>query len=231
MQPDDVVGPPEIGQRLRQRARHVALGVAKRGEHEHARVPGCARQMAQQEQRGRIGPVRVLENEKRRLPTGDSGEELGDGGVQPVTFGVRVGPDRRRELAESRRQVGEEARELAAARAERPAQLVGIGGSREVVERFDERPVRRAHDGVARAVEDERAVAGGLGGELPHEPALARPRLAAEQDDPAPFPFGPRHQGAERLELARAPDERERRGESKRAGQVGHGSRRDDSQI
>ena len=75
--------------------------------------------------------------------------------------------------------------------AERRAQLVGIGGSRQVVERLDERPVRRAHDGVARAVEDERAVARRLGGELADEPALARARLAAEQDDPASLALRP----------------------------------------
>ena len=89
------------------------------------------------------------------------------------------------------RQIGQKARELAAPGAERRAQLVRIGGSRQVVERLDERPVRGAHDGVARAVENERAVACRLGGELADEPALAGAGLAAEQDDAAALALRP----------------------------------------
>ena len=158
-QPDDVVGPAQVGERLRERLRHVGLGVAEGGEHEHARAAGGARQVAQQQQRRGVGPVPVLEHEQHRPSAGDAGEQVGHGRVQPVALGVRIGLDRGRQLADPGRQVGEQARELAAAGAERRPQLGRLGDPREVVERLDERPVRRAHDGVAGAVEDEGAVA------------------------------------------------------------------------
>ena len=55
----------------------------------------------------------------------------------------------------------------------------------EPAERLHERPVRRRHDGVAGAVEHERAGGGRLLGELAHEPALPRAGLAGDARDPA----------------------------------------------
>ena len=48
-QPDDVVGAAQVGQRLRQRVRHVGLGVAERGEQQQARAPAGPREVAQQQ--------------------------------------------------------------------------------------------------------------------------------------------------------------------------------------
>ena len=56
------------------------------------------------------------------------------------------------------------------------AQDVRVGVPHELVERLDERAVRRPHDRVAGAVEHERALVGDLARELAHEPALARSR-------------------------------------------------------
>ena len=100
------------------------------------------------------------------------------------------------------RQVGQQARELATARAERRPQLGRIDAPRELVERLDERPVGRAHDRVAGAGEDERAARRGLGGELADEAALARAGLAADAGPTgAPSPSRARHQRTERLQL------------------------------
>ena len=88
--------------------------------------------------------------------------------------------------------------------AERRPQLVGLDGSRELVERLDERAVGGGNHRVARAVEHERAVARRLGGELAHEAALARAGLAAEQDDAPALALCTRQQRAQPLQLGRA---------------------------
>ena len=185
-------------------------------------MSGSARQVPQEEERRGVRPVPVLEHEQRRPMAGDADEEIGHGCVEAVTFGVRIGFNGRRQLTEADGQVGQEASELAAPRAERRSELGGIGGSRQVVERLDERAVRRAHDGVAGAVEDERPVGRGLAGELADEAALTRARLAAEQDDSTTLALGAGHERAERFQLGGAPDERKRRREPERGGKVGH---------
>ena len=91
-------------------------------------------------------------------------------------------------------QVGDQAGELAPAGAEVFPQLLGVGDAHEVRERLGDRLVGDAHDGVARPVEHEHALGGGLMGELAHEPALARSRLAAEQGHAPPLAAGTRQQ-------------------------------------
>jgi hypothetical protein len=89
-----------------------------------------------------------------------------------------------------RRQVGQQARELAARVPERAAQLDGSTTRASVLERLDERPVRRAHDGVAGAVEDERAVAGGLGANSRTRRLLPEPGSPPSSDDAAALARG-----------------------------------------
>ena len=78
---------------------------------------------------------------------------------------------------------------------------------------------------------DEDAVGRGLGGEFAHQPALARARFAADQDDPAPFALGPRQQRPQGVQLGRAADERKRRDETERAGEFLHGAVAHHSQV
>ena len=60
-QPDDVVGTAQVGERLRERLRDVGLRVAEGDEQEHARVAGGAREVAQEQEGRRIGPMAVLD--------------------------------------------------------------------------------------------------------------------------------------------------------------------------
>ena len=117
-QAHDVLGAAQVGERLAQRVRHV--GVAERRQQQQPRAPAAARQVAQQAERRPVGPVHVLEHEQHGLVVTDAGEDVGDRGVEAVTdrVGVRV-----RRVAGPHREVGEQARELAAgrARARRPA--------------------------------------------------------------------------------------------------------------
>ena len=164
----------------------------------------------------------VLEDEQDG-PGAEPHEQLGHRRVQAVALGVGVGLDRCRQVADAGRQVGEQPRELAARRAQRDAQLGGVDDARGVLERLDERPVRRGHDCVAGAVEDQHARRGRLARELAHQAALARAGLAAEQDDTAALALGHRHERPQRLELRRASDEGERRGEAQGTWELVHG--------
>ena len=116
------------------------------------------------------------------MPT--RGQEVGDRAVETVALGVGIGGDRRRQLTDPLRQIRQQARQLAALRAERGAQRRLVGASHELIERLDERPVRAPHHRVTRAVEHQRAGAGGLVRELADQPALARAGFAADQREP-----------------------------------------------
>jgi hypothetical protein len=124
--------------------------------------------------------VDVLEHEQCGPAPADAGQQTGDGRVQPVALGVRIGLHSGGERAHARIQVGEEPGELATAASQRGPELVGLGGPDQVVERLDEGPVGRAHLGVTVAIQDQRAVLGGMGRELPHQATLARAGLAPQ---------------------------------------------------
>ena len=230
-QPDHVVGAAQVGESVRERLRQVGLGVAEGGEQQHPRPAAGPRQVAQEQQCRGVGPVPVLDHEQHR-PAADAREQIGHGRVQPVALGVGIGLHRVRQIAHPGRQIGEQTRQLAARGAQRGAQLDGLQDAGEVIEGLHERAVRRVDDRIAAAVEDERATAGRLAGELAHEAALARAGLAAEQHDAAPLALRHRQQRPQRVQLGRAADERERRRQAKRAGKLVHiAADRDHSQV
>jgi hypothetical protein len=173
--------------------------------------------MAEQRERGRVRPVEVLEHEQDRAARGHAGEQVVDGGVQPVPLGVGVGGDGRRQLAHPQRQLRQHPGQLPAGGAEVGAQGRRLDEAGQLVERVRERLVGRPHDGVAGAVEDERALAGRFMRELPREAALPRARVAAEQRGAPAFARGAGQQRAQGGELARAADERQRRRRAERA--------------
>ena len=125
LEPHDVLGAAQVGQRLAQRVGHV--GVAEGGQQQQARAGAAAGQVAQQAERRPVGPVGVLEHEQDRARLADAGQQVGDRGVQAVADRVRVGVGR---LARPHRDVGQQARELAAGRPERGAAAVSGSTSR-----------------------------------------------------------------------------------------------------
>ena len=232
--PEDIIGAPEVGQRLRQTSRHlVGLGVAEGDEDQEPGAPGGPRQKPQQEKRRHVRPVRVLEHQQHRPFAADVGEQVGDRGVKAVALGVGIGLDRLRQLARHRRQVGQQPGQLGGTGTERGPQLLRLGDADEAIERLDEGPVGRPHDRVAGAIEDQRPLGGGPGGELAGEAALPGSGLTGQQCDTPTLPLRPRHQGPQPLQLRRAPDERRGRNRAERvreARDLGvHGQ--DDSQI
>ena len=65
-QADDVLGSAEVGERLRERLRHVGLGVAERGEQKQARITAGSREVPQEQQCRSVGPVSVLDDRGAR---------------------------------------------------------------------------------------------------------------------------------------------------------------------
>ena len=209
-----------------QRVGHVGLRVAEGHDQQQPRPPARAHEVPHQVERGHVGPVGVLEHEQQRPVAADPGQQIGHRRVQAVPLGVRVRLDRRGRLARPGREVRQQAHELAVGRPERRPQRLRPADARQVVERLDERPVGRADHRVAGAVEDEHAAGGHLGGELAHEAALARARLAADQHGPAPGALVPRQLRPQRRELARPPGERQSRRERERRRELDRPGRR-----
>ena len=82
-------------------------------------MSGGARQMAQEKQRRRVGPVPVLDHEQRGPTAREVDEQVGYGRVQPMALGVRIGIDGRRQVADPHGEIRKETRQFAAAGAER----------------------------------------------------------------------------------------------------------------
>ena len=163
-----------------------------------------AGQVAEQEQRRRVGPVAVLEHQQQRAAGADAAEQVGDRGVQAMALGVGVGRHGRRQLADPAGEVGH-----AGARARRRRRRAPRAARRRRSRgRAARAPRRTARTACGRPRRRRRRApatpsAAASCGQLAHEPALARARLAAEQDDAAALALGARHQRAERARARR----------------------------
>ena len=173
----------------------------------------------------------VLEHEQQRPAPGRIHEELGDGVVQAVALGVLVGDHRFGQVADEGGEVGNQAPELAAAGAQVSPQVLGIRDPGQMVERLRDGLVGEAHDRVARAVQHQHPVRGGVLGELPHEPALARPGLSADEGDAPALTACARQERAQERQLPGTADERKRRREPEGSGELGCGVEDRHSQI
>ena len=218
--PHDVLGAAQVGKRLRELLRHVGLGVAEGHEEEQPGAPGRARQVPQEQERGNVGPVPVLEHQQHRPLAAGPGQQVGDRRVEAMALRIGVGLDRLRQLADQGGQVGQQSGQLAATGADRGSQLIDLGYPHQPIEHLDEGPVGRLHHGVAAAVEDQRPVDCGLAGELTCQAALAGTRLAGEQRHPAALARGLWDQAPKLLQLGRAADERGGRSRAERAREV-----------
>ena len=221
-QADDALGAPQVRERRGQGLRDVRLRVAERRHQHGTRLADPAGEVAQEQERRRVGPVGVLHDEHDGRAAADGGQQIGQRAVQAVALRVGVGRHGRRQLPDPEGQVGHEPRKLPAAGTEIGPQRLGVRGAHELVERLDERPVRTPDDRVAGAVEDERAALCGLVRELPHEAALPGARLARHEHEARRVAVLAWQQRAQHRELARAAGEREGRREAERTGEPGH---------
>lgn len=155
--------------------------------------------------------MHVLEHEEERRPGPGCGKQFDDCAVQSMSLCVRIGRPVQRENADDVREVRQEADQLRPCASELGAELELLMVADEVIESFDYRAIRRPDDGVARAVENQGALAADIMGELTNQPALAGSRLARQESDPTAFAFAAGKQGAKGGELTRTARERERR--------------------
>ena len=161
------------------------------------RPPG-SREVTQQPERRRVGPVRVLDHQQDRAFPCEPLEQAGDAGVEPVPFACR-GPRRRVRRDPERR-----------LRVELLERLHGTGRT------ADGRRRRTPRTGRGRRARPTSIA------NSPHQPALAGAGLAADERDAPSLALRPRDQRAQHRQLARAPDEREPRPQAQRARQQRH---------
>ncbi len=223
----------EVGDDSSQRMVADHLARAIRAEHAERRRIDLAGEVAEQCQRGAIGPVEVVQHEEQRCALGDAAEQGVDRLEHEVALGVGLGPDRLGEVGEPHADVGDQAGEERAAAHEVGADLGGISVPQVLLDGLDERLVRDDVLLVAATEQDGRAVVVDVACELCGEPALADARVAADQHEAALRGVdGARPGRSERLELVGAADEpgdtrreRDREREARRRFGFGPGER------
>ena len=75
--------------------------------------------MPQEQERRRIRPVPILDQDDQRRSAAHTCQEIRDGTMQTVALGVRIGGQRIRQLADSLRELWQQARQLPALGTER----------------------------------------------------------------------------------------------------------------
>ncbi len=100
-------GAAQLGDGAGQRIVLAHLELAVGAEHEQGRVPQGARELAQQQQRGRVGPLQVVEHEDGGPSAGGLAQERGHGVEQRVAVAVAAGVGRLG-LRGSARELGDE---------------------------------------------------------------------------------------------------------------------------
>ncbi len=88
--PHDVVGATKVGEGVGQLIVHFGVVVPEGREDQQARVAVGLREVSQEQERRRVGPVAVLHDEEDRLAVPHPHEEVTDRGVEPVPLGVGV---------------------------------------------------------------------------------------------------------------------------------------------
>ena len=140
-------------------------------------------------------------------------EPLDHGVEQPVALGLGIGAGRRRKVGDERRDLGQQAHELAAVPTEEARERAGIDVVDREPERFDERLVRHAELLLAPSEQHDCPVVMHLARELRGETASCRCRARPRRARARAWGSGPVtifHADGQLLERLGSPDERER---------------------
>jgi len=178
--------PGQLGEQLGQRLPRGRVDVAEGAEDERVRRPELAGDELQQEERGCVCGVEIVEEEDQWAIRRGRAEQL-RGGVEesePRALGLEWGRlgKVRQELAE----LGQDLRDLHRPRSEPGPQRLRIGVAHEPTERLHPRPVGRRSARLPAASDESPGPARLPTAEhLLGQPALADPRLAPEQEEPA----------------------------------------------
>ena len=172
----------EVGQRVRQRAGAVQLGVSVAGHHEQAVLLGRAQQVRQEQERRLVRPVEVVEQQHDRRVAPGLHEQGGEGVEQaePREGGIRRGAPAWR-AGRVPGHLREQAPKLASAELEGALQGLAAAVAHVVPQRLDERGVRD-HAGLrGAAVEHERPGIVRVCAEAGEQPGLADARVTRDQ--------------------------------------------------
>ena len=143
----------------------VAVGVPPGHDDEHRVVGRVGEQVPQQQERGPVGPLQVVEHQQHRAAGGDGRQPVAHGVEQAPALGVGVVGERRPHPAEAGGHVGQQA-----------GQLVGVGAHVGLQQR----------PGTGGGVGAERLADGLVGGEAVLVPAAVEDGAAARRGPAAP---------------------------------------------
>ncbi len=185
------------------------LDVSVGADDEERAVTEAAGEEAEQEQRGLVRPVQVVEHDHQRSRTCRRGEESGDRVEQAEPLLLRVAHHSRlTDGTDLIAQLGDDAGDLRRARSELPGEADGIRIADVGADRLGPGPVRgRALALVTAAPMDPRALHPGVGGQFLRRARLADPRLPDQQDQAAGSGSRLVDGGAQLAELLLAADE------------------------
>ena len=113
---------PQVDQRRGQCLGDLGFGVAKRGHEQAPCLRRPPREVTQQQQRRRIGPVGVFDHQHQRRLARGRHQQVTDRAVEAVAFGIRIDARRRAQLSDPVGQIGQQPRQLAASGPDRLAQ-------------------------------------------------------------------------------------------------------------
>ena len=199
----------QAGEQRGELVRAVLAGRADGAEHEQPRRLDVLQQVAEQQRRGRVRPLQVVEDEHRRGVGGHAGEHARDGFEQAVAAGLAVLGGRLAQLGQMAAERGHEAGELAQLGGELGRERERVAVRHEVLDGGHERLVRDERLGVVAAVQDGRAGGVRLAGELGGQARLADARVAARAAPSGARPSAALSQRARsRVERFGATDER-----------------------
>ncbi len=209
--------PAQLAQHPGQRVVAAELDVAVGADDQQARGADLAGHVLEQQQRGLVGPVQVVEEQDHRAVARGRDQEARDRVEQPEARLLALGGPGRLDV-EALGDLGHELGDLGGAGAHLPRHRHRVGVAHVAADRLHPGPVGgRALVLAAAAPVDAGAADLGVGGELLRGARLADPRLADQQQQPA----AARERARRRPRAAARSRARARRRRRRRAGRAG----------
>ena len=207
--------PREIGEQRADLGSAPSFPRAVGADREDPHLVELGRQEPEQQQRGQIGRMHIVEDDHQRAARGCVAQKLGDR-VEEIEAGVvRIEARRSRRVGQSgemRLQLGHQLADVDRAAAELQRQDRGILAAHVRSENLHPRPVGRLPAAFPRvAPEHARFPSCGEIGHLLRQPRLADAGLAGEQEQASAAGYGFLEAGGELGELALAANEESRR--------------------
>ena len=167
------------------------LGLAQRGDQQHPRLRHLASQELEQAERGRVGPLEIVEKQEQRAVGRGGSEKVGDRVEEAKARALRRALEGGHQPGDAHPELRDQADQRRGGNTQRTAQRLVADGVDETAQDAEPRPVGLcAGLGRAPSRQHQRRVA--RGGRAPDQllgrPRLADPRLAGQQHDPATAP-------------------------------------------